>query len=59
MFLDFPGFPGHTIKFQVFPGFPGPLATLVVCDEILLAWKINSEKEAGNQDKCAGLVIKN
>ena len=27
----------------------------VVCDEILLAWKMNSEKHAGNQDKCAGM----
>ena len=29
IFLDFLGFPGHTMKFQVFPGFPGPLATLI------------------------------
>ena len=27
----------------------------VVCDEILLVWKMNSEKYAGNQDKCAGM----
>ena len=32
--------------------------TWVVCDEILLVWKMNSEKHAGNQDKCAGLEIK-
>ena len=25
----------------------------VVCDEILLVWKMNSEKYAGNWDKCA------
>ena len=30
----------------------------VVCDEILLVWKINSEKYGGNQDKCAGLEMK-
>ena len=29
IFLDFPGFLGHTMKFQVFPGFPGPLATFL------------------------------
>ena len=27
----------------------------VVCDEILLVWKMNSEKYAENQDKCAGM----
>ena len=27
----------------------------VVCDEILLVWKMGSEKYAGNWDKCAGM----
>ena len=26
-----------------------------VCDEILLVWKMNSEKHAWNQDKYAGM----
>ena len=30
----------------------------VVCDEILVVWKMNSEKYAGNQDKCAVLEMK-
>ena len=28
-----------------------------VCDEILLVWKMNSEKHAGNQDKYAGDMV--
>ena len=27
----------------------------LVCDEIFLVWKINLEKDAWNQDKCAGM----
>ena len=30
----------------------------MVCDEILLVWKLSSENYAGNQDKCAGLEMK-
>ena len=30
----------------------------VVCDEILFERQINSEKQAWNQDKCAGLEMK-
>ena len=27
----------------------------VACDDILVVWKMNTEKHAGNLDKCAGM----
>ena len=27
----------------------------VACNEILVVWKMNTEKHAGNLDKCAGI----